>query len=154
MAPETPVASDVSAAVEQMVSRRARHEPVQYIVGGWDFRGLSLRLRPPVFIPRPETEQLVGLILASAGEESSFLEIGCGSGAISLSLLKELPQVRGVHLCLLRRGVGRFSRSMIHPEPSGRCGSKSRGLRPDARERSAGVCRGQADRHGAYVWPR
>ena len=35
----------------------------QYILGNWDFINLKLTLRPPVFIPRPETEQLVGLVL-------------------------------------------------------------------------------------------
>jgi len=35
----------------------------QYIIGNWDFLDLTLKLRPPVFIPRPETEQLVGLVI-------------------------------------------------------------------------------------------
>ena len=39
--------------------------PVQYIIGEWDFYNITLKLQPPVFIPRPETEQLVDLALQS-----------------------------------------------------------------------------------------
>lgn len=65
--------------------------PVQYIIGEWDFRDLTLKLVPPVFIPRPETEILVDLVLKRISEtqfqdEPRILEIGCGSGAISLSI--------------------------------------------------------------------
>lgn len=69
--------------------------PVQYIIGEWDFRDLRLKMVPPVFIPRPETEELVELILQQVDLTKKFkiLEIGCGSGAISLSLLNSLPKV-------------------------------------------------------------
>lgn len=68
--------------------------PIQYIIGEWDFRDITLVMQPPVFIPRPETEELVELILQQQIDLSKrirFLEIGCGSGAISLALLKSLP---------------------------------------------------------------
>uniref|UniRef100_A0A8C1GPM3 HemK methyltransferase family member 1 n=1 Tax=Cyprinus carpio TaxID=7962 RepID=A0A8C1GPM3_CYPCA len=55
--------------------------PVQYVIEEWDFRDLTLKTKPPVVIPRPETEELVSLV-------------GCGSGAISLSLLRSIPQLR------------------------------------------------------------
>jgi len=78
------------------VQCRLAHMPVQYIVGDWDFRQLTLKMRPPVFIPRPETEELVGHVLnhlesLSLPKQSviNVMEVGCGSGAISLSLLKE-----------------------------------------------------------------
>lgn len=69
--------------------------PVQYVIGQWDFRDLTLQIEPPVFIPRPETEELVELILqqTDAKQKLSFLEIGCGTGAISLALAKSLPKV-------------------------------------------------------------
>lgn len=64
--------------------------PVQYIIGEWDFRDITLKLVPPIFIPRPETEILVDFVLKrlnlSQAESSEILEIGCGSGAISLAL--------------------------------------------------------------------
>ncbi|XP_040301424.1 MTRF1L release factor glutamine methyltransferase isoform X4 [Herpailurus yagouaroundi] len=77
--------------------------PVQYILGEWDFQGLSLKMAPPVFIPRPETEELVEWVLKEVTQSSCpmgaqggplILEVGCGSGAISLSLLSQLPQSR------------------------------------------------------------
>ena len=74
--------------------------PVQYIVKTWDFREITLAMKPPVFIPRPETEQLVSLVLkkcdfrgggGGGDEKLRILEVGCGSGAVCLSLLKEAP---------------------------------------------------------------
>lgn len=69
--------------------------PVQYIIREWDFRDLTLKMRRPVFIPRPETETLVDIVLKeidSKGTERA-LELCCGSGAISLALLKARPKV-------------------------------------------------------------
>ncbi|XP_038054356.1 MTRF1L release factor glutamine methyltransferase-like [Patiria miniata] len=82
--------------INRLCTKRMQRIPVQYIVGDWDFRDLTLEVRPPVFIPRPETEMLVDLILGHYSEDSKlhFLEIGCGSGAISLSLLSELLLAR------------------------------------------------------------
>lgn len=64
--------------------------PVQYIIGEWDFRDITLKLVPPIFIPRPETEIIVDIILKKLsylhGDDREILEIGCGSGAISLAL--------------------------------------------------------------------
>lgn len=71
--------------------------PVQYIIGEWDFRDLTLKLVPPIFIPRPETELLVDFVLKRISSESldeyNVLEIGCGSGAISLALLHTCKKV-------------------------------------------------------------
>ena len=71
--------------------------PVQYILGDWDFRELTLLLRPPVLIPRPETEELVEHVLdahgsgaAPYGRAATFLDVGCGSGAIGLAILHSL----------------------------------------------------------------
>ncbi|XP_074500715.1 MTRF1L release factor glutamine methyltransferase [Sebastes fasciatus] len=88
----------------KLCSRRLSRMPVQYVIEEWDFRDLTLKMRPPVFIPRPETEELVELVLADlemktgtgvcADTHHTCLEVGCGSGAISLSLLKSLPQLK------------------------------------------------------------
>ncbi|XP_059184783.1 MTRF1L release factor glutamine methyltransferase [Centropristis striata] len=88
----------------KLCSRRLSRMPVQYVIEEWDFRDLTLKMRPPVFIPRPETEELVELVLTdlevgtgvAADAQHTLLEVGCGSGAISLSLLKSLPQFRAV----------------------------------------------------------
>lgn len=70
--------------------------PVQYIIGEWDFRDINLKLRPPVFIPRPETEMLVEIALQDIKTRNveRVLELCCGSGAISCSLLHAVKNVR------------------------------------------------------------
>ena len=69
--------------------------PIQYLVGNWDFHGITLDVCPPVFIPRPETEQLVEEVLSRLPPTPcSLLEIGPGSGAICLSLLKVRPDIQ------------------------------------------------------------
>ncbi|XP_010894360.1 MTRF1L release factor glutamine methyltransferase [Esox lucius] len=92
----------------KLCTRRLTRMPVQYVIEEWDFRDLTLKMSPPVFIPRPETEELVGLMLADlqvkqgtgVSEEANLrcLEVGCGTGAISLSLLNSLPQLRAIAL--------------------------------------------------------
>ncbi|RZC32315.1 hemK methyltransferase family member 1, partial [Asbolus verrucosus] len=70
--------------------------PVQYIIGEWSFRSLNLKMSPPVFIPRPETEELVDIVSAEIARDNvaHVLDLCCGSGAISLSLLQERPIVK------------------------------------------------------------
>ncbi|XP_071984661.1 MTRF1L release factor glutamine methyltransferase [Engystomops pustulosus] len=95
----SPVSADVTTLIEKMAQERLKRVPVQYIIGEWDFLDMTLEMRPPVLIPRPETEELVGLVLADCLElhqspDSSLLEVGCGSGAVSLAILWKIPQVR------------------------------------------------------------
>jgi len=71
--------------------------PVQYIIGEWDFRDITLKLAPPIFIPRPETEILVDFVLKRLSswqaKTCKILEVGCGSGAISLALAHACKKV-------------------------------------------------------------
>ncbi|XP_053326355.1 MTRF1L release factor glutamine methyltransferase [Spea bombifrons] len=94
---QRPVSASQLEHIESMGQQRLNRVPVQYVIGEWDFLDMTLQMRPPVFIPRPETEELVGLVLAeSQGLKNSMkpriLEVGCGSGAVSLALLRHLPQ--------------------------------------------------------------
>lgn len=75
------------------VERLKKNEPIQYIIGDTEFYGLELKVTPSVLIPRPETEELVDLIIKSSKEESniSILDIGTGSGCIAIALAKHLP---------------------------------------------------------------
>jgi len=85
-------------AVRAAVARRLAGEPLQYIIGHWPFRSLDLDVDPRVLIPRPETEELVDVALRTLAHGASapiILDLGCGSGAIGLSLLQELRE-RGV----------------------------------------------------------
>lgn len=76
-----------SVGLEGDVARLAAGEPVQYVIGATDFCDLRFVVRPGVLIPRPETEELVRMIAADyAGSAPRILDIGTGSGAISISL--------------------------------------------------------------------
>jgi len=90
-----------------MVDRRLRGEPLQYVVGHWQFRHLDLMLDPRVLIPRPETEVVAEVALAEAeragarresdpwgGVKPTFAvaDLGTGSGALGLALAAELPE--------------------------------------------------------------
>jgi release factor glutamine methyltransferase len=90
---DRPVRPDELAEFKSRLLRRARHEPLQYIAGHTDFRELRLSVDRRVLIPRPETEVLVGEVLAwCAGRGGlSAMDIGTGSGAIALSLAVEGP---------------------------------------------------------------
>lgn len=72
--------------------RLAQGEPLQYIVGHTWFRGLEIKVNPGVLIPRPETEELVQLVLNKNSFVSPrILDIGTGSGCIAIALKKEIP---------------------------------------------------------------
>jgi release factor glutamine methyltransferase len=80
-------------AYRSSVARRARHEPVAYILGECGFRRLTLAVDRRALIPRPETEIVVERALAHLdGRESPrVLDVGTGSGAIALSIADECP---------------------------------------------------------------
>jgi release factor glutamine methyltransferase len=76
--------------IRTLVIRRANREPLQYILGNTEFYGYTLNVNENVLIPRPETEFLVERIIKEVPKDSKFLDIGTGSGAISITLAKEL----------------------------------------------------------------
>ena len=80
------------------VMRAATGEPIQYILGEWEFRELTLKCDKRALIPRPETEDLVQLLLDDEqlrGVQSPvILDYGTGTGCIALSIAKEMPNAR------------------------------------------------------------
>ncbi|MQA90898.1 MAG: peptide chain release factor N(5)-glutamine methyltransferase [Gemmatimonas sp.] len=88
---DRPLQEEELAAFKRGLRRRLRREPLQYILGTVDFRELNLRVDRRALIPRPETEVLVGEVLAWCGERGGLdaVDIGTGSGAIALSLRRE-----------------------------------------------------------------
>jgi release factor glutamine methyltransferase len=91
--------ADAVVALRLGARRRLDGEPLQYVIGHWPFRSLDLDLDRRVLIPRPETEELVGVAMtelaSTAAKAPVIMDLGCGSGAIGLALLSELAE-RGV----------------------------------------------------------
>jgi len=79
-----------------LVRRRADGEPLQYVLGEWGFRRLTLRVDGRALIPRPETETLVERCLALLDGDAAprVLDVGAGSGAVALALADEHPGAR------------------------------------------------------------
>jgi release factor glutamine methyltransferase len=90
---DQPLRPDELARFKQLILRRLRREPVAYILGRKEFWSLPFKVTPHVLIPRPETELLVSealQVLGSVNAAPRILEIGTGSGAISVSLAAEI----------------------------------------------------------------
>ena len=108
--PERELSAAEQSQYEQLIARRAAGEPLQYITGHQEFWSADFLVTPAVLIPRPETEHLIEAVLAlirqfslgprlspqhsnnrRAGDPVKLIDVGTGSGAIAISLARELP---------------------------------------------------------------
>lgn len=104
--PEAPVGADAARTYRAAVDRRALGEPVAYIRGLKEFRGLAFRVDPRALIPRPETERLVELAFgevmqrlgtrAGGGPPLRVVDVGTGSGAVAVALAVALRGARAL----------------------------------------------------------
>jgi release factor glutamine methyltransferase len=87
------LAPDAEDAYEALLARRARREPLAYILGHWGFRRLTLKTDKRALIPRPETEIVVERALEHLNglKEPAVLDVGTGTGAIALAIVDEHP---------------------------------------------------------------
>lgn len=121
--------------ITDIVARLQRHEPLQYIVGNALFHGHRFKVTPAVLIPRPETEQLVDLIIdENTGSDLRVLDMGTGSGCIAISLARALKfaqvdaldvsrdalAVARENAAALKVKVRLFESDMLAPQPAAR----------------------------------
>ncbi len=121
--------------IADIIARLQRHEPLQYIVGHARFHGHQFKVTPAVLIPRPETEQLVDLIVdENDGSDLRVLDMGTGSGCIAISLARALKfaqvdaldvsrdalAVARENAAALKVKVRFFESDMLAPQPAAR----------------------------------
>ena len=95
----SPLGAEPEERFQSLLARRLQREPVAYIIGRQEFWSLEFQVTRDVLIPRPETERLIEVALLLAARSRSakplrMLDIGTGSGAIAVSMAKELPSAR------------------------------------------------------------
>ena len=110
----------------KLISRRAAHEPLQYLTGIAYFRHLEIEVGPGVLVPRPESELLVEAVLThiknleeKVAGEISVIDLGAGSGALSLAIATEAPRSRVIAveksadaIVWLKKNVARISENV------------------------------------------
>lgn len=83
----------LESEIDGILRRLLRYEPIQYITGEARFHGMEFHVTPDVLIPRPETDELVDIIVGDANDASDLriLDIAAGSGCIAIALARSLP---------------------------------------------------------------
>lgn len=103
-----------------LLDRRARGEPLQYILGTQEFFGLEFEVTNDVLIPRPESELIVEEVirLSSSLESPTIIDIGTGSGCIAVAICREVPQARVIATDVSERALAVAARNASrHLEP-------------------------------------
>jgi release factor glutamine methyltransferase len=93
---DQPLSAVQDARLAALVARRARGEPIAYLIGEREFWSMTIKVSPATLIPRPETEHLVEHALAhiALDADDTIVDVGTGSGAIALALARERPRAR------------------------------------------------------------
>ncbi|GHO74114.1 release factor glutamine methyltransferase [Ktedonobacter sp. SOSP1-85] len=103
--PERELSAEQEKRFRELIERRARNEPVAYLVGEKEFYGRDFQVDERVLIPRPETELLVEAALKEArrrldaGEMPVVADVGTGSGVIPITLALEEPRLPVIYAC-------------------------------------------------------
>lgn len=86
--------SDISLKLDEILEKYNKGYPLQYALGEWEFYGLNFKVDERALIPRFETEIILDFIIKSSYKKDRILDIGTGSGAIAISLGRNLPTSR------------------------------------------------------------
>ena len=94
LADEIDLSESNQTLFQSALERLKTHEPVQYVIDKTSFMDMEFKVNSSVLIPRPETEELVRLMLDEDLDGKEILDIGTGSGCIAISLAKYLPNAK------------------------------------------------------------
>lgn len=104
--------------IEEIVEELKNGRPLQYILGEADFYGMRLRVDESTLIPRPETEELVDMIVKDADNRADLrvLDVGAGSGAIAIALARNLrfPEIKGIDISREALKVAEANAKALH----------------------------------------
>jgi release factor glutamine methyltransferase len=97
-APDRLLSDEEQSLLLQLEGQRTRGQPYSRIAGVREFYGRDFRITPQVLDPRPDTESIIELCLRNVSRNGAFqfADLGCGSGAIAVTLLMECPLAHGV----------------------------------------------------------
>lgn len=109
--PRAGVPAAAAQAFTAMLARRARREPMAYIIGSAGFWGLEFQVSPATLIPRADTEALVEAALELAPQARRVLDLGTGTGCLLLAVLSELPAASGIGVDLNPEAAALASRN-------------------------------------------
>ena len=115
----------VIGKIDSVVERVERGEPLQYVLGWARFEGNRYMVTPDTLIPRPETQELVDIIISRHGEEKDLrvMDIGTGSGCIAISLARGLKfaQVSAIDISQPALEVARENAKMLKTRVNFEC---------------------------------
>ena len=115
--------SSKTEELQKLVNRRAKKEPIAYILNNKEFWSTNFYVDRSVLIPRPETEVLIDLILSHINNKNNYfsiLDIGTGSGCILISLLKELIKAKGIGIDKSSKAISIANKNSISQQVNNR----------------------------------
>ena len=117
------LSSNKTEELQKLVNRRAKKEPIAYILNNKEFWSTNFYVDRSVLIPRPETEVLIDLILSHINNKYNYfsiLDIGTGSGCILISLLKELIKAKGIGVDKSSKAISVANKNSISQQVNNR----------------------------------